>query len=101
LFYLLLPFSYYIFRDQGIAMIVIDEKILFGQNLRVQRILKRYTQEELAHEADIDRSYYASVERGERNISLENIVKIANALEVDPARLLAGIGDYSETAASL
>ena len=74
-----------------------DNKTIFGNNARVQRAIKRLTQEELSHEAGLDRSYYASVERGERNVSLENIVKIANALQIDPALLMSGVGDYSQS----
>ena len=71
-----------------------DNKVIFGNNIRVQRVIKKLSQEQLSQEAGLDRSYYASVERGERNVSLENIVKIANALETAPASLLTGIGEY-------
>jgi transcriptional regulator with XRE-family HTH domain len=42
------------------------------------------SQEELAHLCNLDRSYVGGVERGERNISLVNIHKIANALNISP-----------------
>lgn len=47
-------------------------------------------------EAELHWTYVASVERGERNISLVNIVKLADALGVDPGELLAGLR-YSST----
>ena len=45
------------------------------------------TQEELAHESDIDRSYIGGVERGERNLTFTMLCKIAQALRCDVASL--------------
>jgi transcriptional regulator with XRE-family HTH domain len=59
-----------------------DIKATFGKRLRELREAKGMTQEALAHEADLDRTYISSVERGERNISLENIERLALALGV-------------------
>ncbi len=59
-----------------------DIKVLFGQNLRKIRIGKNISQEELAFRSGLHRTYVSSVERGERNISLENIEKLARALEI-------------------
>ena len=61
---------------------------LFGERLRELRRTAGISQEELADRAALDRSYVGSVERGERNVSLENICKLARALDVEPARLL-------------
>ena len=47
----------------------------------------RLSQEQLAHEAKLDRSYVGQVERGERNITLDNIHRLANALSVSAAAL--------------
>jgi transcriptional regulator with XRE-family HTH domain len=65
-----------------------DVKLLFGQRVRQLRKLKGLSQEEFAHTIKLDRSYFGSVERGERNISLENIFLIANGLGVPAAELL-------------
>jgi transcriptional regulator with XRE-family HTH domain len=65
-----------------------DVRVLFGQRLRELRLAGHFSQERLADQAGLDRSYVGSVERGERNISLENICKIGAALGVSPARLL-------------
>lgn len=65
-----------------------DCKMLFGKRLRELRLHARLSQEQLAVRADLDRSYVGSVERGERNISLENICKLAAAIGVAPARFL-------------
>jgi len=62
--------------------------ISFGQRIRQLRMKKGLTQEGLANEAGLDRSYMGGVERGERNVSLNNIGKIAKALEVEPFELL-------------
>jgi transcriptional regulator with XRE-family HTH domain len=59
-----------------------DIKLNFGKRLRELREAKGMTQESLAHEAGLDRTYISSVERGERNISLENIERLALALGV-------------------
>ncbi len=63
----------------------------FGNNVRAERQKIGLSQEELADKADLDRSYVGGVERGERNISLINIVKLAKAIGVAPAQLLKSI----------
>jgi transcriptional regulator with XRE-family HTH domain len=65
-----------------------DQLYQFGQRVRELRKLKKMSQEELAYAAGLDRTYIGSVERGRRNISLMNILKIADALEVKPSLLL-------------
>jgi transcriptional regulator with XRE-family HTH domain len=56
----------------------------FGSRLRQIRQNMGLSQEELAHLCNLDRSYMGGVERGERNISLVNIHKIADALNISP-----------------
>ncbi len=65
-----------------------DPKIKFGKMVRQKRLQWNYSQEELAHRCDLDRTYIGGVERGERNISLINICKIAKALNTTPKTLL-------------
>jgi transcriptional regulator with XRE-family HTH domain len=60
-------------------------KAAFGQRVRELRTEKGLSQEALALACDLDRTYIGGIERGERNVSLVNIQKIAEALEV-PAR---------------
>ena len=50
-----------------------------------------FSQEELAYESDIDRSYIGGVERGERNITFNVLCKIATALKCDVAALTKGL----------
>ena len=57
-------------------------KRAFGARMRKVREDLRISQEELAHRCDLNRTYIGSVERGERNVSLVNINKIAQALGV-------------------
>ena len=56
--------------------------VCFGNKVRELRKSKRLSQEDLALLCELDRSYIGSVERGERNISLINIYKIAKALNL-------------------
>lgn len=57
--------------------------ITFGQKIRDLRISKNYSQEVLADKANLHRTYIGMIERGEKNITLVNIEKIAKALEVN------------------
>ena len=63
----------------------------FGNNVRAERHKIGLSQEALADEADLDRTYVGGVERGERNVSLINIVRLAKALGIAPGNLLKGL----------
>ena len=52
-----------------------------GENIRKQRQIKGWSQEKLAFECDLHRTYVGGVERGERNITVLSLIKIAKALE--------------------
>lgn len=73
-----------------------EEKIkaAFGQCVRTYRLDRRLSQEKLALSSGLDRTYIGSVERGERNVSLINIYKIALALQVSPAELLQSRNEH-------
>ena len=55
----------------------------FGLKLKELRLNKQMSQEALAHSADLDRTYIPSIEKGERNVSLEVISKLAKALQIE------------------
>jgi len=55
---------------------------IFGLQVKRYRKKKGISQEELASLADLHRTYIGSIERGERNVSLNNVEKIASALDV-------------------
>jgi len=57
-------------------------KLAFGQRVRELRTANGLSQEALAEVCDLDRTYIGGIERGERNVSLINIKKIADALGV-------------------
>ena len=63
----------------------------FGANVRRFREALGLSQEELAERCGLHRTYVGSVERGERNVSLENIVFIARAVNETPGALLDGL----------
>ncbi len=61
----------------------------FGARLHELRKARDMSQEELAFAADLDRSYLSAIERGKRNLSLVNIHRIADALQVGAEELFA------------
>ena len=67
-------------------MAEINKKV--GLNIRKCREKKGWSQEQLAFEANLHRAYIGQVERGEKNVGLINIEKIANALKVKIKGLL-------------
>lgn len=59
-----------------------DVKIKIGKRIKYLRDVANISQKDLSYAADLDRSYIASVENGQRNVSIVNIEKIATALGV-------------------
>lgn len=64
---------------------------VFGKRLRELRVKTGLSQEKFALKIGIDRTYYSSVESGKRNVSLQNIKKIADGLGVSLSELFQGI----------
>jgi transcriptional regulator with XRE-family HTH domain len=69
----------------------IDVAVHFGQRVRERRKQLGMSQERLAIVVAMDRAYVGGVERGERNVSLVNIVRLAEALDIDPGALTSGL----------
>ncbi|HEU5046649.1 MAG TPA: helix-turn-helix transcriptional regulator [Rickettsiales bacterium] len=63
----------------------------FGERIRKLRKEKGFSQENFAYECGLHRTYMGDVERGERNISIDNIIKIAHALGIAISDLFDGI----------
>jgi transcriptional regulator with XRE-family HTH domain len=68
-----------------------DSKVALGQSIRLRRLALGLSQEKLAEAAGLHWTYISSIERGKRNVSLVNIVKIAKALGVSPSELLSEV----------
>jgi transcriptional regulator with XRE-family HTH domain len=63
----------------------------FGASVRDHRRRAGLSQEKLAALAGLDRTYVGGIERGERNVAVINIVRLARALGVRPAELMSGV----------
>ena len=78
-------------------------KSVFGRAVRALREERGYSQEELAERAGLHRNYVGGVERGERNVALENTVKLAGALSIRTKELfdslrarIEAVGAYTD-----
>lgn len=60
-----------------------DAVVVFAKNIRNLRIERGYSQESLAHRADVDRTYIGSIERAERNLTLRSAEKISRAFGLE------------------
>ena len=64
---------------------------ILGENLKRLRAEREWSQEELAYQAQLHRTFVAHVERCQRNISLDNIEKLANAFQIPAYQLLSPV----------
>ncbi len=63
----------------------------FGERVRELRKEQGYSQEAFAYACELDRTYVGGIERGERNLALRNIEKIAETLRITIAELFDGV----------
>ncbi len=68
-------------------------RLLFSRNLKKHRLEKMLSQEELADLSGLHRTYVSAVERGIKNISIDNMEKLAKALDADIRELLKPYDD--------
>ncbi|MEW4565776.1 helix-turn-helix transcriptional regulator [Bremerella sp. JC770] len=68
-----------------------DILVRFGKRVRELRSEKGYSQESFADTCELDRTYIGGIERGERNLALRNIERIANTLGISMAELMEGL----------
>lgn len=66
--------------------------VLLGEAVRARRKALAMSQEALADYAGIDRSHMGKIERGERNVTLLNLVRITEAMHCKPSEMLANAG---------
>ena len=64
-------------------------RTVLGKNVRKLRVERGWSQEELADHCGLHRTYIGSIERAERNVSIDNIERLAKALGVTASQLLA------------
>ena len=65
-----------------------DIKKKLGKRIKDLRVEQGFSQEELASKSLLHRTYISDIERGERNVSIENVERIAKALDITPSELL-------------
>jgi transcriptional regulator with XRE-family HTH domain len=70
-----------------------DLLLLLGKRVHDLRIAKGWSQEEFAHICGVHRTYAGQIERGEKNLSFGNLLKIAAALSITVSELLSGLED--------
>ena len=68
-----------------------DAAATFGDRVRARRLELDKSQEKLAAESGMHWTYLGQVERGQRNVTLHNILKLAEMLQLDPAELVRGL----------
>lgn len=68
-----------------------DIRVRFGKVLRARRKKLGVSQEEFAEMCGLDRTYVGGIERGERNVSLVNLEKIAHALRARLSQMFEGV----------
>ena len=68
-------------------------QVTFGKRIKELRKQTGLSQEKFALKIGMDRTYYASIESGKRNVSLKNIEKIASGFDISISQLFIGVGN--------
>ena len=71
--------------------------IILGKRVHDLRKAKKWSQEEFAHVSGLHRTYVGQIERGEKNISFGNLIKLSGVLGVTLSELLAGLENGAPT----
>ncbi len=80
----------YTLKHMGIKDRPLQLRKIVGREVKLRRVGRGWSQETLAELSGLNRSYIGATERGQHNIGVDNIQKIATALEVPAFRLLQG-----------
>ena len=70
-----------------------DLLLLLGKRIHQLRVAKKWSQEEFAHVSGLHRTYIGQIERGEKNISFANLLKVSGVLGVTMSEMLSGLED--------
>ncbi len=89
-----------IYSQQFASFAFVDIRSKIGNRIKELRDVKKMSQKDLAYASDLDRSYIASVENGQRNISIINIEKISSALGVTLKKFFKDNKFHDDTASS-
>lgn len=73
------------------------ELAALGREVRRFRDAAGLSQEELAHRSGLHRNYIGGIERGERNVGVKTLFRLAASLNLTPSALLAGVSSSPET----
>jgi subunit S of type I restriction-modification system len=77
-----------IISSKTMGVSIMDSLHILGANIRAYRLRAGLSQEALAEKANLHRTYVGAIERGDRNVSLKNIERLANALNIETYKLL-------------
>jgi len=80
---------------------VSDLLVHLGKRIHDLRAVRKWSQEEFAHVSGFHRTYVGQIERGEKNMSFDNLAKVADALGVTMSALLDGLENGPETTVKL
>jgi transcriptional regulator with XRE-family HTH domain len=77
--------------ERAMAQPISEATGILGERVRAHRQALGLSQEALAHESEVHWTFLGQVERGQRNLNLHNLLKLATGLGIDPAELVKGL----------